>query len=298
MTIPLRDRLYGDTGLPVQGATVQAYLVTGGGTDAGTASTLSASTTTDVNGVWKFAALADPGAGNWYDVKIINGQQVRWRYGNIQASLSALLMSNTAYQVSALGVGTAPGANGVIVNNGTVTVQSNPLSVDALAASAAYLTFPHSGAGLGSPASTGDVRLVNNRGIAWRNANGTGDDTLVFDGTDTLVVGGGLKTAATAAATFQGATTVDAGAGTGAYLAFPHSGAGLGSPAAGGDIRFLNNKAISWRNAAGTADVAMYVDTNNQLHLDGIAPVATGGVVTGDLVINIAGVQYRIALKQ
>lgn len=93
MTLPLRDRLFGDTGLVITGATVQALLVTGGGTDAGTSSALAASTTTDVNGVWKFAALADAGAGNWYDIKIINGQQIRWRYGNIQSLLAAVILA-------------------------------------------------------------------------------------------------------------------------------------------------------------------------------------------------------------
>lgn len=92
MTLPLRDRLFGDTGLPLTGATVQAMLVTGGGTDVGTSSVIAASTTTDVNGMWKFAALADAGVGNWYDVKITNGQQIRWRYGNVQAVLSSLFL--------------------------------------------------------------------------------------------------------------------------------------------------------------------------------------------------------------
>ena len=95
MSVNLRDRLFNDTGGVIQGATVQAILVTGGGTDAGTGSTVQSTTTTDVNGVWKFAALPDPGAGNWYDVKIINGNQVRWRYGNIQSLLNTLLINST-----------------------------------------------------------------------------------------------------------------------------------------------------------------------------------------------------------
>jgi hypothetical protein len=92
--------LFTDTGAPVQNATVQAYLVTGGGTDAGTGSALTSSTTTDVNGVWKFTALADPGAGNWYDVKIINGNQVRWHYGNIQSAI-ALVTLPASYTIGA-----------------------------------------------------------------------------------------------------------------------------------------------------------------------------------------------------
>lgn len=95
MTVSLRDRAFTNTGTPVVGATVQAILVTGGGTDAGTSSVVQATTTTDVNGVWKFAALADPGAGNWYDVKITNGTQVLWRYGNIQAWLANLNLAQS-----------------------------------------------------------------------------------------------------------------------------------------------------------------------------------------------------------
>lgn len=93
MTLPLRDRLYSDAGTAISGATVQALLVTGGGTDAGTSSVVQATTTTDINGVWKFAALPDPGTGNWYDVKITNGTQVRWRYGNIQSLLASVLLA-------------------------------------------------------------------------------------------------------------------------------------------------------------------------------------------------------------
>jgi hypothetical protein len=100
VSVNLRDRLFSDTGGVVQGATVQAVLVTGGGTDAGTSSVVTATTTSDVNGVWKFTALADPGAGNWYDVKIINGNQIRWRYGNIQSAINTLLL-NASYTITA-----------------------------------------------------------------------------------------------------------------------------------------------------------------------------------------------------
>lgn len=98
MSVSLRDRLYNDTGGVVQGATVQAILVTGGGTDAGVSSAVVASTTTDVNGVWKFTALADPGVGNWYDVKLANGNQVIKHYGNIQTGISLLNLA-TDYTV-------------------------------------------------------------------------------------------------------------------------------------------------------------------------------------------------------
>lgn len=101
MSVNLRDRLFSDTGTIVQGATVQAILVTGGGTDSGTSSAVTSTTTTDVNGVWKFTALADPGVGNWYDVKITNGNQVRWRYGNINGSINMLQMGPGTFTLGA-----------------------------------------------------------------------------------------------------------------------------------------------------------------------------------------------------
>jgi hypothetical protein len=106
MTVNLRDRVFNDTGGVVSGATVQAITVTGGGTDVGTSSVVTATTTTDVNGMWKFTALADPGAGNWYDVKITNGSQVRWRYGNIQAAIQQILL---AASISVTGLTVASG---------------------------------------------------------------------------------------------------------------------------------------------------------------------------------------------
>lgn len=116
MSVNLRDRLFSDTGGVVQGATVQAILVTGGGTDAGTGSSVSATTTTDVNGVWKFTALADPGAGNWYDVKITNGNQIRWRYGNIQSLISQILLT------------AAPTFTGLVTATGGITASAGTVN--------------------------------------------------------------------------------------------------------------------------------------------------------------------------
>jgi hypothetical protein len=100
LTVNLRDRVFSDTGGFVQNASVQAILVTGGGTDVGTGSVVQATTQTDVNGLWKFTGLPDPGAGNWYDVKIVNGNQVRWRYGNIQSAI-ALVNLPASYTATA-----------------------------------------------------------------------------------------------------------------------------------------------------------------------------------------------------
>ena len=123
MSVNLRDRLYSDTGGIVQNATVQAILVTGGGTDAGTSSVVQATTTTDVNGVWKFTGLPDPGAGNWYDVKITNGNQIRWRYGNIQSVIASLQLQSTVWA--------SPHFTSPVVDSGGLTVTAGGLTVTA-----------------------------------------------------------------------------------------------------------------------------------------------------------------------
>lgn len=129
MSVNLRDRLFNDTGGVVQGATVQAILVTGGGTDVGTSSTVQSTTTTDVNGMWKFTTLPDPGAGNWYDVKIINGNQVRWRYGNIQAVIQQALLNSSISISGTLGVIGATTLTGLLTANGGAAVSGGSLTL-------------------------------------------------------------------------------------------------------------------------------------------------------------------------
>lgn len=179
MSVNLRDRLYSDTGGVIQGATVQAILVTGGGTDAGTSSVVQSTTTTDVNGVWKFSSLPDPGAGNWYDVKITNGNQVRWRYGNIQAVIQSLLLQGTVWA--------SPHFTSPVVDSGGLTITAGGLNVTGNTVTNGL--FP---GGTSNAASAFDIRMPNAHYIGWRNAANSGDIQIGFDASNQLVLTGAL----------------------------------------------------------------------------------------------------------
>jgi hypothetical protein len=87
LTVSLQDKVYTDSGNPVSGATATAIL-----TD-GTTTYNTYTATSNAQGLWSFSSLPNPAAGQWYDVKIANGQQVHWRYGNIQALINNLYIA-------------------------------------------------------------------------------------------------------------------------------------------------------------------------------------------------------------
>lgn len=97
MPVKLTDKVYTESGAPVQGAVAQAILTNG------TTTAITATDTTDANGVWAFDTgiaghqpdLADPGVGYWYDVRISSGMQYRLRYGAIKAMMSMVYLAQT-----------------------------------------------------------------------------------------------------------------------------------------------------------------------------------------------------------
>jgi microcystin-dependent protein len=95
--VKLTDKVYTESGAPVQGAVAQAILTNG------TTTAITATDTTDTNGVWAFDSsiaghqpdLADPGVGYWYDVRISSGMQYRLRYGAIKSMMSMVYLAQT-----------------------------------------------------------------------------------------------------------------------------------------------------------------------------------------------------------
>ena len=97
MPVKLTDKVYNEGGSPVQGAVAQAVRTNG------TTNTVVATDITDTKGMWAFDAaiaghqpdLADPPAGEWYDVRINVGMQYRLRYGAIKAMMSMVHLAQT-----------------------------------------------------------------------------------------------------------------------------------------------------------------------------------------------------------
>lgn len=77
-------------------------------------------------------------------------------------------------------------------------------------------------------------------------------------------------------------------------------GTGSASQPASGSIRLINNQQITWRNNLNTADLAVGFDTSDRLVIQTTASNLTtvSGAVVNDLLINVNGSQFRIALKQ
>jgi hypothetical protein len=95
MAVKLTDKVYNEGGSPVQGAIAQAILTNG------TTTTVQATDTTDIKGIWAFdtsiaghqADLPDPASGYWYDVRINVGMQYRLRYGAIKAMMNMVYLA-------------------------------------------------------------------------------------------------------------------------------------------------------------------------------------------------------------
>ena len=97
MPVKLTDKVYNEGGSPVQGAAAQAILTNG------TTTSVISTDLTDTKGIWAFdssiaghqADLPDPGAGQWYDVRINAGMQYRLRYGAIKAMMSMVYLAQS-----------------------------------------------------------------------------------------------------------------------------------------------------------------------------------------------------------
>ena len=95
MPVKLTDKVYNEGGSPVQGAVAQAVRTNG------TTTTVVSTDITDTKGIWAFDTgiaghqpdLADPPAGEWYDVRINMGMQYRLRYGAIKAMMSMVYLA-------------------------------------------------------------------------------------------------------------------------------------------------------------------------------------------------------------
>lgn len=89
-TINLRSRQLTAQGAGLNALTVEIYAVDVNGLPTGAA---VASSSTDINGVWKILAAANLQHGTRYCVKIINGSEIQWIDGSDQGLFDELAVA-------------------------------------------------------------------------------------------------------------------------------------------------------------------------------------------------------------